>query len=50
MRLDDYQPTFIIEIEGKRLSKDITHEITSFTFEDNEEELDVMEITVSDPA
>ena len=48
MQLDVYQPTFIIEIEGKRLSKDITHEITSFTFEDNEEEMDVMEISVTD--
>ncbi len=41
-------PTFIIEIEGHRLSKDITHEITSFVFEDNEDEMDVMEITVTD--
>jgi len=48
MKQDVYQPTFIIEIEGHRLSKDITHEITSFAFEDNEEELDVMEVTVSD--
>lgn len=48
MQLDDYQPSFIIEIEGHRLSKDITHEITSFTFEDNEEELDVMEIAITD--
>lgn len=48
MQLDDYQPSFIIEIEGKRLSKDITHEITSFVFEDNEEEMDVMEISVTD--
>ncbi len=48
MRIDDYQPTFVIEIEGKRLSKDITHEITSFTFEDNEEEMDVMEVSITD--
>jgi len=48
MQLDDYQPTFIIEIEGKRLSKDITHEITSFVFEDNEEEMDVMEVSIKD--
>lgn len=48
MQLDDYQPSFIIEIEGKRLTKDITHEITSFVFEDNEEEMDVMEISVTD--
>lgn len=41
------QPTFIIEIEGHRLAKDITHEITSFVFEDNEEELDVMEVTIT---
>ncbi|MHB9038477.1 MAG: phage late control D family protein [Armatimonadota bacterium] len=48
MQLDDYQPTFLIEIEGHRLSKDITHEITSFVFEDNEAEMDLMEITVTD--
>ncbi|MHB9037908.1 MAG: phage late control D family protein [Armatimonadota bacterium] len=48
MRIDDYQPTFLIEIEGHRLSKDITHKITSFVFEDNEEEMDVMEVTVTD--
>ena len=48
MQQDTFQPTFIIEIEGNRLSKDITHEITSFLFEDNEEELDVMEVTVTD--
>lgn len=48
MRIDDYQPTFVIEIEGERLSKDITHEITSFTFEDNEEEMDVMEVYITD--
>lgn len=48
MQLDVYQPTFIIEIEGNRLSKDITHEITSFVFEDNEEEMDVMEVAITD--
>jgi len=48
MQLDVYQPTFIIEIEGNRLSKDITHEITSFVFEGNEEELDVMEVSITD--
>ena len=48
MQLDTYQPTFLIEIEGHRLTRDITHDITSFVFEDNEEELDVMEVTVTD--
>lgn len=48
MGLDTYQPTFLIEIEGHRLSKDITQEITSFVFEDNEEEMDMMEVTATD--
>ncbi|MEN6358284.1 MAG: hypothetical protein ABFD83_14520 [Armatimonadota bacterium] len=48
MNNDIYQPTFLVEIEGHRLSKDITHEITSFVFEDNEEEMDMMEIAVTD--
>ncbi len=48
MQFDTYQPTFLIEIEGHRLTRDITHDITSFVFEDNEEELDVMEVTVTD--
>lgn len=47
MHIAQYQPTFIIEIEGHRLTKDITHEITSFVFEDNEDEMDVMEVTVT---
>jgi len=41
MQLDTYQPTFLIEIEGHRLTRDITHDITSFVFEDNEEESSV---------
>ena len=48
MEQDTYSPTIIIQIEGRRLSKDITHEIISFVFEDNEEEMDVMEITITD--
>jgi hypothetical protein len=44
--LDVFKPTFLILIEGQELSLDITQEITSFVFEDNEEELDVMELTV----
>lgn len=48
MQQDTTQPTFIIEIEGKRLTKDITQEITSFVFEDNEEGLDVMEVSITD--
>ena len=47
MDLDTFQPTFLIQIEGQAFSADITGEITSFVFEDNEEELDVMELSVS---
>jgi len=48
MDLNTFQPAFLIQIEGQALSADITGEITSFVFEDNEEELDVMEVFVSD--
>lgn len=47
MPTDFHRPTFLIEIEGKGLSKDITQEITSFTFTDHEEELDVLEISIT---
>lgn len=47
MDLDIFKPTFLIQIEGQELSLDITQEITSFIFEDNEEELDVMELVVA---
>jgi len=48
MDLDTFKPTFLIQIEGQQLSADITQEITSFVFEDNEEELDVLELSVTD--
>jgi len=37
MDIDTFKPTFVIQIEGQTLSADITQEITSFVFEDNEE-------------
>ena len=48
MDIDTFRPTFLIQIEGQTLSADITQEITSFVFEDNEEELDVLELAVTD--
>jgi len=48
MDIDTFKPTFLIQIEGQTLSADITQEITSFVFEDNEEELDVLELSVTD--
>jgi len=47
MDFDTFKPTFLIQIEGQTLSADITQEITSFVFEDNEEELDVLELSVT---
>lgn len=47
MLLDTFKPTFLIQIEGETLSKDITQEITEFVFEDHEEELDVMELSIT---
>jgi phage protein D len=48
MDLDTFKPTFLIQIEGQDLSRDITQEITSFVFTDNEEELDVLELSITD--
>ncbi len=48
MDIDPFKPTFLITIEGKTLSKDITQEITGFCFEDNEDELDVLEVCITD--
>ncbi len=47
MDLDTFKPIYLIQIEGQTLSKDITQEITSFSFMDNEDELDVLELTVT---
>lgn len=47
MTTDFHRPTFIIEIEGKGLSRDITQEITSFAYTDNESELDVLELSIT---
>jgi hypothetical protein len=32
MDFDTFKPTFLIQIEGRTLSADITQEITSFVF------------------
>jgi len=53
MDLDTFKPTFLIEIEGQSLSKgggatrDVTQEIEAFSFTDNEEEMDELELCVS---
>src|SRR5690242_828606 len=47
MDLDTFKPTFLIQIEGQSLSKDITQEITAFAFEDSESGLDELELCVT---
>lgn len=47
MAQDYFKPLFLIEIEGKSLSKDITQEITSFSYTDHEKELDVLELSIT---
>ena len=47
MTVDIFQPTFIIQVEGQTLTSDITHEVTSLVFEDNEKEMDVLELSIS---
>ena len=47
MELDPFQPTFLIQIENQSLAQDITQEITSLVFTDNEEELDVLELCIT---
>jgi len=47
MDIDTFKPTLLIQIEGQTLSEDITREITSFVFEDNEEKLDVLKLSIT---
>ena len=47
MDLDTFKPTFLIQIEGRSLAKDITQEITAFAFEDSESGLDELELCVT---
>ena len=48
MYVNTFQPTFLVQIERQAMSPDISGEIPSFVFEDTGEELDVMEVVVSD--
>jgi len=42
-------PIVLLEINGQRLSRDMTRELLSFSYEDHEKALDLMEITFADP-
>ena len=45
--LHTIQPALLTQIKEQALPADMTGQITWFVFEDNEEELDVMEVRVS---
>ncbi|OPZ83580.1 MAG: Phage late control gene D protein (GPD) [bacterium ADurb.Bin429] len=42
-------PIVLLEIEGKRLSRDLTDRLVSFVYEDHETALDLLEVTLADP-
>lgn len=42
-----WPPTFLVSIEGLSLSRDVTQEITSLVFEDNEEASDLLELVIA---
>ena len=42
-------PIVLLEIDGKRLSLDLTGDLISFTYEDHEKEMDLLEVTLADP-
>lgn len=47
--MDVSAPLVLLEIEGKRLSRDLTDRLVSFSYEDHEAALDLLEITLADP-
>lgn len=42
-------PNVLLEIAGKRISKEITDQLLSFSYEDHEKEMDLLEVTLADP-
>jgi phage protein D len=47
--MDVSAPIVLLEIEGKRLARDLTDRLVSFSYEDHEAALDLLEITLADP-
>ena len=42
-------PIVLLEIDGTRLSLDLTGDLVSFSYEDHEKEMDLLEVTLADP-
>jgi len=48
--MDTYAPMVIIEVGGATLPRDISEHITSFSYEDHEDKMDEMKVTIVDMA
>ena len=48
MSVDTFAPIFIIEIDGQELSVDISSHIERFSYDDDEEKMDELRITICD--
>ena len=45
--IETYAPTFIVEIGGQELPEDISAHIESFSYEENEKQMDALNITIT---
>ena len=48
MSVNTYAPVFIIEIDGKELSEDISSHVERFSYDDDEEKMDELKLTITD--
>lgn len=45
--VETYAPLYIVEIDGKELAEDISQHIESFTYEDHEDKMDELRLTIA---
>jgi phage protein D len=43
-----YEPTYIVEIDGKDLPEDISDKVESFSYEDHEDKMDELRLSIAD--
>lgn len=48
MSVDTYAPIFIVEIDGKELPEDISSHIERFIYDDDDEKMDELRLTIAD--
>jgi phage protein D len=46
--MKDYEPTFMVEIDGKELPEDISDKVESFQYEDHEDKMDELKVSIVD--